>query len=217
LVTLALGKPALGHNSAEREEGIPVTDPLVIAKCGDCNARDEHGSMQHLSWERTTPEGWQDALKDMILREGLSVTPAEARSIVKYLSSSHGLAAEEAEPMRYDPERRIHDETPMVSESLHETCAKCHSFTRSSRRADWSEWRLDWSTRRRVAAATGRSISSRPDLVSAMLDTSVLTTGTSASTLTLCDCPAPSTAHPRAESGGRSAQIDGRSPESRAI
>ncbi len=78
----------------DREEGIPVTDPLVIAKCGSCHARDERGNMQRISWERTTPESWQEVLKQMILLNNLSVTPAEARSIVKYLSSLHGLALE---------------------------------------------------------------------------------------------------------------------------
>jgi len=138
---LVLGPPGQTQTLADREQGIPVTDPLVIAKCGGCHTRDERGNMQRLSWERTTPEGWQDALKDMILREGLSVTPPEARAIVKYLSGSHGLAAEEAEPVRYDPERRIHDETGMVSESLHETCGKCHSFARA---LSWRRSEADW-------------------------------------------------------------------------
>src|SRR5713226_3279779 len=88
------------------EEGIPVTDPLVIAKCGNCHTRDEHGNMQRISWQRTTPEGWQDALKSMILRNGVTLTPPEARSIVKYLSDYHGLAPEEAKPFMYYGERR---------------------------------------------------------------------------------------------------------------
>jgi quinohemoprotein amine dehydrogenase len=98
LAVLVSGQSSQAEPAAEREKGITITDPLVIAKCGGCHARDAQGNMQRLSWERTTPEGWQDALKQMILLEGLSVTPAEARSIVKYLSSSHGLAPEEAEP-----------------------------------------------------------------------------------------------------------------------
>lgn len=156
--TLVLGQPARAQISAEREEGIPVMDPLVIAKCGGCHARDERGNMQRLSWERTTPEGWQDALKDMILREGLSVTPAEARAIVKYLSSSHGLAPEEAEPVRYDPERRIHDETGLASDSLHEACGKCHAFARplSWRRSaqDWKQFADSHATRYHIPSAT---------------------------------------------------------------
>jgi quinohemoprotein amine dehydrogenase len=78
--------PATEAAKTVREEGIPVTDPLVRAKCGNCHASDERGNMQRISWERTTPEGWQDVLKRMIVVKGVAVTPSEARSIVKYLS-----------------------------------------------------------------------------------------------------------------------------------
>ena len=147
---LASGQSSQGTNQSqddrpkvtanENEEGIPVTDPLVIAKCGGCHTRDERGNMQRLSWERTTPEGWQNALKQMILLQGLSVTPSEARSIVKSLNSSHGLAPEEAEPVMYDAERRIHEETA-ISSDLHDACAKCHSFARA---LSWRRSSADW-------------------------------------------------------------------------
>ncbi len=123
------------------EEGIPVADPLVIAKCGSCHTRDERGNMQRISWTRTTPESWQDELKQMILLHGLSVTPSEARDIVKYLSSSHGLAPEEALPVMYDPERRVHEETNIPTESLSDTCTKCHSFARA---LSWRRSLADW-------------------------------------------------------------------------
>jgi quinohemoprotein amine dehydrogenase len=150
LAAFALGQSSLGPNqsqdgrqpAATNEEGIPVTDPLVIAKCGSCHARDDRGNMQRISWGRTTPEGWQDVLKKMILLDGVSVTPLEARSIVKYLSTSHGLAPEEAEPVMYDAERRIHTETGIPSDSLRDACAKCHSFARSlSWRRPLEEWK----------------------------------------------------------------------------
>jgi quinohemoprotein amine dehydrogenase len=127
--------------AAEREKGILITDPLVIAKCGGCHARDAQGNMQRLSWERTTPEGWQDALKQMILLQGLSVTQAEARSIVKYLSGSHGLAPEEAEPVRYEAERRIQEETGISSDTLRDACAKCHSLALI---LSWRRSAQDW-------------------------------------------------------------------------
>ena len=124
------------------EAGVPVTDPLVIEKCGGCHARDERGNMQRISWARTTPEGWQDALKRMILGKGVPVTPAEARSIVKYLSTSHGLAAEEARPLLYDTERRIHEETNLPGGRLNSVCTKCHSFARAlSWRRSAEEWK----------------------------------------------------------------------------
>lgn len=147
--------------AVEREEGIPVADPLVIAKCGSCHTRDERGNMQRISWERTTPESWQDELKQMILLHGLSVTPSEARDIVKYLSSSHGLAPEEAGPVMYDPERRVHEETDIPSETLSDTCTKCHSFARalSWRRSleDWKEFADSHAARYKIRS-TGEAV-----------------------------------------------------------
>jgi quinohemoprotein amine dehydrogenase len=97
--------------------------------------------MQRLSWSRTTPEGWQDVLKEQILLDRVSVTPAEARSIVKYLSESHGLAPEEARPVMYDAERRVHEETLIPSETLRENCSKCHAFARA---LSWRRSAEDW-------------------------------------------------------------------------
>ena len=94
----------------QTEVGIPVTDPLVLAKCGTCHAADEQGNLQGISWERATPEGWQEALKRMIRENDVSLTPPEARAIVKYLSTRHGLAPEESKPVMYYAERRVHDE-----------------------------------------------------------------------------------------------------------
>jgi hypothetical protein len=137
------------------QEGIPVKDPLVIAKCGSCHARDERGNMQRISWSRTTPENWQDVLKQMILLNGLSVTPPEARSIVKYLSTDHGLAPEEAKAVTYDPERRIHEET-IPNDNLRE-CARCHAFARplSWRRSpeDWKQFIHSHAERYKISAA----------------------------------------------------------------
>jgi quinohemoprotein amine dehydrogenase len=123
------------------EEGIPITDPLVIAKCGNCHARDQHGNMQRISWERTTPEGWQEALKRMILVNGVSLTPAEARAIVKYLSTYHGLAPQEAKPVMYDVERRMHQETSIPNDNLGHACARCHTFARA---LSWRRSLDDW-------------------------------------------------------------------------
>jgi quinohemoprotein amine dehydrogenase len=122
-------------------QGIPVTDPLVVAKCGSCHARDQQGNMQRISWERTTPEGWQEALKRMILTNGVSLTPDEARAIVKYLSTSHGLAPEEAKPVMYDVERRVRTETSVPNDHLSHACARCHNFARA---LSWRRSADDW-------------------------------------------------------------------------
>src|ERR1700675_690497 len=76
------------------EEGIPVTDPLVIAKCGTCHTKDDKGNLSRISWERTTPEGWEEAIKRMVRLNGVQLKPEEARAMVKSLSTTHGLAPE---------------------------------------------------------------------------------------------------------------------------
>src|SRR5215510_16578918 len=85
----APGSPPATPPSAEAkpEEGIPVTDPLVIAKCGTCHTKDDKGNLSRISWERAAPEGWEAAIKRMVRLNGLEITPTEARSILKYLST----------------------------------------------------------------------------------------------------------------------------------
>src|SRR5437870_8705557 len=79
-------QPAARPAAEEKpEEGIPVTDPLVIAKCGTCHTRDDKGNLSRISWERAAPEGWEEAIKRMVRLNGLEITPADARSVLKYL------------------------------------------------------------------------------------------------------------------------------------
>jgi quinohemoprotein amine dehydrogenase len=126
----------------QSEEGIPVTDQLVLAKCAACHPVDERGNMQRISWERATPEGWEEALKRMIRANLVTLTPFEARAIVKYLSASHGLAPEESRPVMYYVERRVQDETGTADETLLDACAKCHALGRAlSWRRSAAEWK----------------------------------------------------------------------------
>jgi quinohemoprotein amine dehydrogenase len=156
LASIALGRPVKAlsqtqdsHQAATAsqtsgtasEDGIPISDALVIAKCGSCHARDEHGNMQRISWTRTTPEGWQNVLKRMILVKGVSLTAADARAIVKYLSASHGLAPEEAMPIRFIAERRIHEEASVPDNDSRKTCVKCHAFAIP---LSWRRSREEW-------------------------------------------------------------------------
>jgi quinohemoprotein amine dehydrogenase len=124
-------------------EGIPVTSRLVIAKCAGCHTKDEKGDMLRLSWVRATPEGWEQAIKRMVRLRGVSLTPDEARSILKYLSTYHGLAPEEAKPVMYYAEHRIQDETNIPSDAVHGACANCHPMARAlSWRRTPDDWRL---------------------------------------------------------------------------
>lgn len=128
---------------AKPEEGIPVTNQLVIEKCANCHTRDAKGNMLRISWERTTPEGWEEAVKRMMRLRGVKLNPEEARSIVKYLSTEHGLAPEEAKPVMYLVEKRIQDETNIPNEDVRGACAICHPFARPlSWRRSASDWKL---------------------------------------------------------------------------
>ena len=109
-------------------EGIPVTNQLVISKCGGCHTKDEKGNMLRISWERATPEGWEEAIKRMVRLRGVSLTPEEARSILKYLATYHGLAPEEAKPVMYYAEHRIQDETNIPNDDVRGACANCHAY-----------------------------------------------------------------------------------------
>ena len=122
------------------EEGIPVTDALTVSKCAPCHKQDEKGNLTRISWERSTPEGWQLVIKRMIRLNNLTLTPDEARHIVRYLSASHGLAPEEARPVHYQAERRMQDETA-PNDSVRDACMACHPYARA---LSWRRSREEW-------------------------------------------------------------------------
>ena len=128
---------AVGRNV---EEGIPVSDALVISKCSGCHQKDDKGNLSRISWERTTPEGWQEVIRRMVRLNELTLTPEEGRAIVKSLSSSHGLAPEEAKPVMYMAEHRLVDET-YPTPIIRSTCASCHPLGRP---ASWRRSREEW-------------------------------------------------------------------------
>jgi quinohemoprotein amine dehydrogenase len=135
------GGGAAADANKETEEGIPVTDALTISKCGTCHAKDEKGNLARLSWERATPEGWEEAIKRMVRLNGLTIAPADARSILKYLSTYHGLAPEEAKPVMYLPEHRMVDETNIPNDVVRGACTTCHAFARP---LSWRRSKHDW-------------------------------------------------------------------------
>ncbi len=116
---------------AQADPGIPVSDSLVQAKCSTCHAADERGNLQRISWARTTPEGWQATIQRMVRENNVALTPSEARAIVRYLSTQHGLAPEEAKPVMYYAERRVHDESATLDAAVVEACGKCHEAARA--------------------------------------------------------------------------------------
>jgi len=123
-------------------EGIPVTDSLTIQKCSVCHSRDEKGNLTRISWIRTTPEGWEEAIKRMVRLRGVSMEPDEARKILFYLSNQHGLAPEEASPVQYMAEQRMVDEK-VPNDTIVHTCKSCHALGKPlSWRRSPDEWKI---------------------------------------------------------------------------
>ena len=110
--------PSADAAQSESEEGIPVTHKLTIEKCGTCHTADAKGNLSRISWVRTTPEGWSQAIKRMVKLNGLEITPDESRAVVRYLATWHGLAPEEAKPVMYLPEKRIVDEAAIPNDTV---------------------------------------------------------------------------------------------------
>lgn len=61
-------------SSSPEEAGFPVKDQLTLSKCGGCHAPDAKGNMTRISYIRTTPEGWEEAMKRMIRLNGLQLS-----------------------------------------------------------------------------------------------------------------------------------------------
>ncbi|MBC7791958.1 MAG: quinohemoprotein amine dehydrogenase subunit alpha [Anaerolineae bacterium] len=116
----------------EASPGIPIDHQLTITKCGGCHQRDANGMMRRLSYIRTTPEVWEEAIKRMVRLNGLSLKPEEARPILKYLSANNGLAPEEAKPIFWEAEHRMfRDQSDKIpADALQHTCNYCHTIGR---------------------------------------------------------------------------------------
>jgi len=125
------------------EEGIPITSPVVQKACSSCHAPDDKQQMSRISFQRNTPEGWQENIRRMAALNGLKIDPQTAREVVKYLSDHLGLAPEEAKPAAFEVEKRIVDYKYAASADAEGVCAKCHSMGRviSQRRTN-DEWNL---------------------------------------------------------------------------
>ena len=112
--------------------GIPVSHQLTIDKCGGCHPRDAEGMMRRLSYIRTTPEVWEQAIKRMVRLNGLVIKPEEARDILRFLCNNNGLAPEEAKPVFWEAEHRLfRDQSDKIpDDALQHTCNYCHTIGR---------------------------------------------------------------------------------------
>jgi quinohemoprotein amine dehydrogenase len=128
---------------AKPEEGIAIADQTVQKACGSCHRPDDKGQMSRISFQRNTPEGWQNTIQRMAALNGLRIDPGTARHVVKYLADNLGLAPEEAKPAAWEVERRWIDFKYAANADAESTCNKCHSLGRViSQRRTRGEWEL---------------------------------------------------------------------------
>ncbi len=129
--------------------GFVIADPLVVSKCVKCHARDSTGHLGRLSYLRKTPEGWEASVRRMATLNDVTLQPADARAIVKYLANHQGLAPAEVEPGRFEMERRFIDYRYTADPSTERTCRACHSMGRVLlQRRTKNEWELLVATHR---------------------------------------------------------------------
>src|SRR5262245_15133794 len=123
----------IGHaQGSTASVGIPISHQLTIDKCSGCHPRDASGMMRRISYIRTTPEVWEEAIKRMVRLNNLVIKPEEAREILRYLSNNNGLAPEEAKPVFWEAEHRLfRDQSDKIpADALQHTCNYCHTIGR---------------------------------------------------------------------------------------
>lgn len=145
LVFLLLPGSVMGQAAGPSDSlpGRPITSELVVRHCSACHTRDSTGRMSRLSYLRKAPEGWQTSVRRMATLNGVELEPDAAREIVRYLANQHGLAPEEANPGRFEVERRMIDYTYAADKDTESTCKACHSMGRVLlQRRTREEWEL---------------------------------------------------------------------------
>jgi quinohemoprotein amine dehydrogenase len=135
--------PAGAQTSAETNEGIPVQNALVRAKCGSCHRSDDKMRMSRISYRRATPENWERTIKRMVTLNHVNLEPADARAILKYLADHQGLAPDEARPIQFDAERRMVEFSYVADKDASDNCSSCHTIARVlGERRTKEEWGL---------------------------------------------------------------------------
>lgn len=146
-VVLSAWTPAIRQST--EDEGFPVDNETLVARCSRCHAVDDSGRMGRVSFMRKTPEGWQTSIRRMVSVHGVRLSQEHAREIVRYLSDHQGLAPEELEPGLYEVERRAEDQSYDGDKDVEHTCIGCHSMGRViTQRRTKEEWALLLATHR---------------------------------------------------------------------
>jgi len=124
-------------------EGFAIDSAVVKSRCGSCHRTDDKGRMSRISYRRATPENWERTIKRMVALNHVTLSPEDARAILKYLADRQGLAPEELRPIAFEPERRTIDYEYKADEMTANLCSSCHAISRVlSERRTKEEWEL---------------------------------------------------------------------------
>ena len=128
---------------ATAPDGFPIDSPVVKQRCGGCHRSDDKGRMSRISYRRATPENWERTIKRMVSLNHATVTPEDARAILKYLADRQGLAPDELRPIAFEAERRMVEYEYKGDETTANLCQSCHTMARVlSERRTKEEWEL---------------------------------------------------------------------------
>ena len=144
------GGGGVQRRSAIRRPASPFAIKATHHRCGECHLRDSSGYMQRISYERKTPEGWEMSVRRMVALNNVTLDPATARTIVRYLSDQPGSrpGRNAAGTLR---DRAAHDRVSLHGRSRapKTTCRACHSMGRViTQRRTRGEWELLVATHR---------------------------------------------------------------------
>ena len=128
-----------GQNSLA--QCIPVASEVVRGACGVCHQVDSHLCMSRISYQRKTPEGWEDTIRRMGRMNGIPSSASEAREIIRYLADAQGLTSSEAQGIAYALERRLNIQENVPNDDVRTLCTRCHSYARiAGERRTREEW-----------------------------------------------------------------------------
>lgn len=129
--------------AAAASEGFAIDNPIVKQRCGSCHRSDDKGRMSRISYRRATLENWERTIKRMVALNHATLSPEDARAILKYLADRQGLAPEELRPIAFEGERRTIEYQYKGDEMTANLCQSCHTMARVlSERRTKEEWEL---------------------------------------------------------------------------
>jgi quinohemoprotein amine dehydrogenase len=128
-----------GQNSLA--QCIPVASEVVRGACGGCHQVDSHLCMSRISYQRKTPEGWEDTIRRMGRMNGIPSSASEAREIIRYLADAQGLTSSEVQGIAYALERQLNVQENVPNDDVRTVCTRCHSYARiAGERRTREEW-----------------------------------------------------------------------------